>query len=231
MVKLVTAVLFEDMNMKICLKCKVEKEETEFNKNKYKKDGLQNYCKVCQNILGRAWREANPNKVKEVRKAYREANPNKVREASKAYYKANPNKVKEAHTAWLKANPDKVKEARKAYFKNNPEKASKLPIRNFCAFVIKPFILERDYHQCQLCACQNKLKLHHILPVQHDSDQKHILNPKNLVILCKECHHKIHNECFKRVDLAMSSILLEKVKKKEKENPTILPEYLSERVD
>jgi len=34
--------------MKICLKCKKEKELDEFNKNKTSKDGYQSYCKSCK---------------------------------------------------------------------------------------------------------------------------------------------------------------------------------------
>lgn len=34
--------------MKICNKCKQEKSFSEFNKNKRKKDGLQDYCKTCK---------------------------------------------------------------------------------------------------------------------------------------------------------------------------------------
>lgn len=33
--------------MKQCSSCKLHKEESEFNKNKSKKDGLQAYCKAC----------------------------------------------------------------------------------------------------------------------------------------------------------------------------------------
>jgi G:T-mismatch repair DNA endonuclease (very short patch repair protein) len=33
--------------LKVCIKCKQEKETSEFNKNKYKKDGLSYQCKAC----------------------------------------------------------------------------------------------------------------------------------------------------------------------------------------
>ena len=33
--------------MKICSKCKLEKPKSEFNKNSYKKDGLQIHCRDC----------------------------------------------------------------------------------------------------------------------------------------------------------------------------------------
>lgn len=35
--------------MKTCSKCKIEKEESEFYKDKSKKDGLCSYCRICHN--------------------------------------------------------------------------------------------------------------------------------------------------------------------------------------
>ena len=35
--------------MKICSKCKVEKSDSDFNKRKRSKDGLNSYCKSCNN--------------------------------------------------------------------------------------------------------------------------------------------------------------------------------------
>lgn len=37
--------------MKICTKCKIEKELTEFTKDKTKKSGLRSYCKLCNKEL------------------------------------------------------------------------------------------------------------------------------------------------------------------------------------
>lgn len=53
--------------MKKCCKCKVSKLEIEFNKNKWRPDGLQHYCKVCQRV-----------KVNE--KKYRQTRLEKLRE-------------------------------------------------------------------------------------------------------------------------------------------------------
>lgn len=36
--------------MKKCSKCKLQKSFDEFHKNKFRKDGVQSYCKVCTGI-------------------------------------------------------------------------------------------------------------------------------------------------------------------------------------
>ena len=40
--------------MKLCHKCKEEKQETEFFKNRVRKDGLANYCKTCMSAYRKA---------------------------------------------------------------------------------------------------------------------------------------------------------------------------------
>ena len=64
--------------MKVCTKCKVEKELSEFYKDKSKKDGLQSYCKGCNNIGTTAYQKANPDKEKARKAAWKKANPAKV---------------------------------------------------------------------------------------------------------------------------------------------------------
>ena len=65
--------------VKVCSKCKVEKEVTEFHKNKIKKDGLNSRCKVCY-------------------KQYYEANKKHIKETSKKWYQDN----KEHHNEYRK---------------------------------------------------------------------------------------------------------------------------------
>ena len=36
-----------EIDMKICFKCEIEKDRSDFSKNRSKKDGLQSRCKVC----------------------------------------------------------------------------------------------------------------------------------------------------------------------------------------
>jgi len=37
--------------MKKCIRCEKDKEFSEFNKNKHKKDGFHNYCRKCSNEI------------------------------------------------------------------------------------------------------------------------------------------------------------------------------------
>lgn len=50
--------------MKVCTKCKIEKDESEFKKDKRKKSGVGPECKLCTTIRERDYRRRNPEKTK-----------------------------------------------------------------------------------------------------------------------------------------------------------------------
>jgi len=62
--------------MKVCSKCKVEKDESEFHKRKASKDGLRGVCKDCMPII-------NYDKYEEKRKLYFQSD--KYKDLRKAY--------------------------------------------------------------------------------------------------------------------------------------------------
>jgi hypothetical protein len=76
--------------VKVCTKCKIKKELTEFSKNKTFTDGYNYNCKSCY----KEYREANKNKIKEYQKEYnkeyREANKDKRNEYLKNRRKTEP---------------------------------------------------------------------------------------------------------------------------------------------
>lgn len=51
--------------MKICTKCKVEKEEKEFGVTKQTKDGLKCWCKPCNVEYSTAYRNKNRESMSE----------------------------------------------------------------------------------------------------------------------------------------------------------------------
>ena len=95
---------------KTCTKCGETKPTTEFHKNKAKSDGLRYRCKVCHRADRKAWREANPEKVKARSKAWREANPEKAKACSKAWYEANREEKKASSKAYRLTPVGKLRE-------------------------------------------------------------------------------------------------------------------------
>jgi hypothetical protein len=114
-------------NMKKCSKCKIEKELTEFSKDRRSKDGLQNKCKFCNKEYHKKYYQAN----KEYRKKYYKENKEKIKkyyqankEYRKKYYKENKEKIKkyyQANKERLKERSKKYREANKEYYKKYRE--------------------------------------------------------------------------------------------------------------
>lgn len=115
--------------MKICKKCKEEKELSEFGKDKTSKDGLSAKCSVCYKQYYLETRE----KRLEVSKIYNQNNKEKKSEYVKKFYLEN----KEYFQKWNEENKEKQKEYFKKRRKNNPEyykeyqKKNKDRIRNY----------------------------------------------------------------------------------------------------
>lgn len=56
-------------------------------------------------------------------------------------------------------------------------------------------VKERDNYECQVCKSEglvtlDKLLVHHIKPVEFYPEDK--LNAENLIVVCLECHNRIH---------------------------------------
>ncbi|MCY1439747.1 hypothetical protein D9M71_559970 [compost metagenome] len=110
--------------MKFCSKCKSEKPNSEFNKNKSSKDGLQTYCRPCGILVCRKYYEDNADKERERKKIYRENNPEKVKEFTNNWRSANKDKVKKTYKKWCAENVEKRRVAAKAWNAANPGRKS-----------------------------------------------------------------------------------------------------------
>lgn len=124
------------MKTKFCFKCKIEKDVSEFNKNKNKKDGLQTQCRECF----KQYRKDNEESLRLKRTQYYKDNAKIIlirkkqnydkdakRKYNKQYYQDN----QEKNRAYSKQyrNNEKNKEAilayRKQYRKDNKVKGNK----------------------------------------------------------------------------------------------------------
>jgi hypothetical protein len=77
------------VDMKICNKCKIEKELTQFNKRKSNKDGLNNFCKKCYNENNvkyvKKWNLNNKEKRNHYQIGYNIKNKEKISKYTKKY--------------------------------------------------------------------------------------------------------------------------------------------------
>ena len=85
--------------MKICYKCKIEKNEIKFSKNQSQKDGLNNICKSCN-------------------KEYNNKNKQHAAKINKQWRLNNLEKKKEYDKKWVYENKEKHLEYYRTYFKN-----------------------------------------------------------------------------------------------------------------
>lgn len=102
--------------MKTCSKCKIEKEFSEFHKNKYSKDGHKSRCKSCRSIEEKLYyKDANilykVNERRKTNKSYLENN--------KKYREKNIEKLKEVKKEWSKS--DSGKKSKKKYYEKNSD--------------------------------------------------------------------------------------------------------------
>ena len=80
---------------KVCKKCDLEKDESEFYKNKRNKDGLHSYCKICNAEKGRNWNQANKERVAEKQHNWNQANKEKMLAWHRIYDKEYKKKERE----------------------------------------------------------------------------------------------------------------------------------------
>ena len=116
------------METKVCKKCGVEKLLCEFVKDKNKKDGVRNVCKICNNITVKEYvnkyAKNNPKKIKNTQLKYREKNREKEVERSREYREKNLEKIKESQKLYYWCNREKRLENREKWFEQNREKAA-----------------------------------------------------------------------------------------------------------
>jgi hypothetical protein len=81
------------MEKKICSKCKVEKDISNFYSDKRKSDGLYSQCKECFLEKNNSYKQNNKEKIKSKRKDYYQSNKSIEIERVKLWQKNNKNKI------------------------------------------------------------------------------------------------------------------------------------------
>jgi len=103
------------MQTRICTKCKIEKEFSQFPRNENYKFGIGYTCKLCQNIYAKKYRKLNKEKISQISKKYYEKNKEERKKIQRKYYQEN----KEYRHEFDKKYYQEHKEERKKYCKEN----------------------------------------------------------------------------------------------------------------
>lgn len=78
---------------KICIKCHIKKEESEFYTSKKGKLGLQSRCKKCSSYYGKIWRLKHKERLAKKLKIYREKNKKRIAKQRIKYREQNKEKI------------------------------------------------------------------------------------------------------------------------------------------
>jgi 5-methylcytosine-specific restriction endonuclease McrA len=105
----------ENPPVKRCYACKKFFPATSefFCRNKSKKDGLHDTCKVCDSARRKAYTESHREQESQSRKHFRENNKDRLREEQRLYREANKEKVAERKKQWQQG--ESYKEYQKQY--------------------------------------------------------------------------------------------------------------------
>ncbi|MEO6147049.1 MAG: hypothetical protein ABIT70_08360, partial [Sulfuriferula sp.] len=107
---------------KKCSKCGEVKLETEFHKNKTKKDGLASNCKVCTAAVGSRYRAENRDRRRAFHARYRAENRDRIL-ASRARYRAdNRDRILAFHARYRAENRDRIRASRARYIADNRDR-------------------------------------------------------------------------------------------------------------
>jgi hypothetical protein len=183
--------------MKTCAKCGESKNFDEFSKNSKRRDGLQNYCKLCakksyeawiksnpgyRTAATYSWRVANPDVYKSKKALYREANKDRISAYSACWYLANKAKAKATSAAWKAAN----KEAYRVHQQNRRAKKRATGGKLSNGLSERLFKLQRG--KCACCGKQlgNNYHLDHIMPLVLGGSN----TDDNIQLLRAECNHR-----------------------------------------
>jgi hypothetical protein len=90
-------IFVKNIIMRICTKCKVEKNVDDFNKDKSKKSGLVSHCKSCCVKRTLEWKSKNLDKSISYGKEYKKNNKDKINEYKRNHRASNSEAYKERY--------------------------------------------------------------------------------------------------------------------------------------
>ena len=123
--------------MKICSKCKLDKELQQFPKSNRYKTGYNPICKQCINTINKIYRNRNLQQFKNNRKQYYQKNINKMRLEKRRYYETHKEQKSNYDIIYRENNKTKIANYKKLWEQN---------LKNDPIFKIKRNLRRRIHH-------------------------------------------------------------------------------------
>lgn len=172
--------------MKKCTKCGLEKEYTEFNKNKDTSDGFRYDCKLCQRKSNKIYREIKEDKASLKMRVKKYSQTEKGRAAKIKYNHTEKGKAtiyagirKYAKTDKGKIMKNRVN-SRRRYQKQSTPKSMAITAGQWRT------ILMLFGNSCACCGSRDNITVDHVLPLSKGG----LDNVLNIQPLCHTCNSK-----------------------------------------
>ena len=143
--------------MKVCSKCKEEKDLDCFTAAKRNTDGLCGQCKKCRYKVVLLWREKNIDSFKANKKKndhlYRIRHIEQRHENGKKWRKKNNDKLKEGRKLYYLENKNIIDSKNKEYHKNNPHKKNEIAnraVKELSNYYIRTRLRDRGFTNEQI---------------------------------------------------------------------------------
>lgn len=185
------------MESKVCSKCGIEYPLMDgfFHKDKSTKSGYKSYCKQCNNIAAKIWRQNNHERYNENIRRWRQNNPQKTKEYHRVYRKNNKEKYRKICEKYRSNNLERVRARDRERYKNNPynhianqHKRRALKLGNGGFYTTNQIQALYDFQEgrCFHCDCDisEYYEIDHWIPLSRGGSNW----PENLRLLCKHCN-------------------------------------------
>ena len=178
--------------MKTCTKCKIEKDESNFQKRENGKNGLASWCKTCTKIYDDEYHNKNKEKINKRERDYYQKNKKRLKKVRHEYVNKNREKLSKNGKIYYQANKEKVREKQREYIKKNPNKTREMHLKQIYGITSKDYnkILKIQNGVCAICLQPSSSK-HQSgkiknLAIDHDHETGEIRG-----LLCDNCNRAL----------------------------------------
>lgn len=150
------------METKICSKCGINKELSEFGKRKDSKSGFRSECKSCFKEYHKSWRVSNPKKYLQYDERYKKNNPTSFNLKKKTYKEKHKEKIREYNRQWRINNKEYINNYSKNRQKTDPLFHLIILVRNRINNFLQIRKITKRNTTIEIVGCTPEFLKHHI---------------------------------------------------------------------